>query len=197
MDHNELRSSLASNGHIELDVGANASYVRRDSDISSIGDAAMGTVDKLDDQEARAKETSTMITLEVMSGRVMFVLIALSYLTFIGSYIADYVTIRTNGRAYHTLGNADCQTGSIFTSMPLYSNDTNNYGCLGQQNVWYGEVLDLSNVISVSLNLQYTNQDVNSTDFAPPAGIVAFDCELWACYNDRGCGAQFDESETE
>ena len=138
-----------------------------------------------------------MITLEVMSGRVMFLLIALSYLTFIGSYIADYVTIRTNGRAYHYLGNQDCMTGSIFSSMPIYSNDTNNYGCIGQPNVWYGQVLDLNNVISVSLNLQYTNQNSSSTNFGPPAGVVLYDTELWACYDERGCGTSFDDSETE
>jgi hypothetical protein len=201
----DLRASLVSAGHIELDVtpqgssiGKDAAFPHRDSDISSIGDMDM-TLEKVDDQDIRAKENSTLITLEVISGRVMFLLLAISYLTFLGSYMADYFTIADNGRTYHSLGNQMCPTGNIFADMGVYSNDTNNYGCMASPGVWTGEVLDLNNVISVSMQLEYTNTSkfAYSSDWGAPLGAVNYDVELWACYNDRGCGMKFDKTEVD
>jgi len=125
------------------------------------------------------------IFLETISARTAALIIALTYIFFILGFCVDFYT------TYQSFHSTNFQLPALAcTSAPTVSqNEANYYSCADGKN-WNGTITDLSNVISVKLNVFQSNI-TSILSNATSEFDVTYNIKLWACYNEGGCGDQF------
>lgn len=126
------------------------------------------------------------IFLETISARTAALIIALTYIFFILGFCIDfYTTYKSFNSSNVSLTALPCGPGG--QGIPQGSN--NFYSCASGKH-WNGTITDLSNVISVKLNVDQTNV-TSILSNATAEFDVTFSVELWACYNPGGCNDNF------
>jgi hypothetical protein len=126
------------------------------------------------------------ILLEVISARTITIILVITYLaTFIGSVIDFRITYDgyTNNEGPNTLKATSCSSQSISHANP----PEGNWGCTSG-NEWNGTLLNLENIISVQLNVFSGNITLNNSSLS---NEIDYKVNLWACYNNEGCGDNF------
>ena len=125
------------------------------------------------------------IMLETITARTALIIIALTYFFFFIGFGLDFYTTY---RGFHgsnkiiAAGNCDDVDHTITSEMTYW-------GCTNET-TWISTVTDLTNVLSVKLNVQHDNitelvKTMNNTY------TISYDVKLWACYSQYGCGRSF------
>ena len=125
-----------------------------------------------------------VIFLEILTGRVMMFIILITFLTFGLCQWTDFESIAAGAQAssYYHLGSRPCS--SAFTTTT---------GCMKDQ-LWQGQVNNLNNIVSVSLEMTYSNFTISSSPNEVTVIPVPYQVSLWACYHEGGCGNDFSDS---
>jgi hypothetical protein len=125
------------------------------------------------------------ILLETITARTALLIIALTYIFFFIGFALDFNTTYQGFNGSNKLIPAmNCDT----TNLTLSSKDT-YWGCSNGR-YWNSTVTHLQNVLSVKLNVQQTNltMPMNSTF------NLVYNVDIWACYEEDGCGDRFASS---
>jgi len=129
-----------------------------------------------------------LIFLEIITGRVMVFIMLVTFVTFALCQWFDYESILAGAQtsSFYTYGANAC-SGDTYTELT---------GCFspsptGSGQLWQGEVVNLDNIVSVSLSMNYNNFTQSSAGSKAAAVTVPYQVDLWACYQSKGCGSSF------
>eukprot|EP01031_Cornospumella_fuschlensis_P035104 gene35104-42518_t len=131
------------------------------------------------------------IILETITARTATIIIFCTYIVFIVSFSYDLLqTYRSFTSSKYKIDAYSCG----FTPV-INSDDKPDYDGCSYQGNWNSTVTDLSNVISISLNVKQINV-TSLLQNATNSFSIEYNAELWACYDENGCGNNFQYSET-
>lgn len=132
------------------------------------------------------------ILLEVMTGRSAAIVIAITWIVFIIGFTIDF---DTTYRSFHTSNyDLSAMPCSDYNLTEIQRLNLGQYGCSFNRNSWNSSVIHLTNVISFGLSVQQTNltsllaNSSVSTNFD-----IKYDLQVWTCYNENGCGNNFEQ----
>jgi len=129
------------------------------------------------------------ILLETITARTASIVISLTYAFFVFGFLLDfYTTYRSFHSSNYVLTAMPCDTVDQTTSAQQTS-----WSC-GSSSFWNGTLSDLRNVISVQLDVSQRNVSgllSNATSQFP----LSVHIEVWACYNQYGCGTHFSSND--
>ena len=133
------------------------------------------------------------IMLETITARTTVLMLLITYVCFILCEVIDFHTLQ---QSFST--NSLFDLGSLPCGASGASPSSETYGCLSNGNTtWSGTVLDLKNVISVQLTFRRSNASSYLETRSRNASSVidvTYNLNLWACYDEQGCGHNFASS---
>ena len=116
--------------------------------------------------------------------------IGLTYMFFILGFALDFST------TYQSFSSSNVQIGAISCAAQNLSSQLSNagfWGCSTGRDTWNSTVAQLSNVISISLEVQQYNISAlftgNNSDVRKYN--LQYDVNIWGCYQSSGCTGQF------
>lgn len=125
------------------------------------------------------------ILLETISARTAALIIALTYIFFILGFCIDfYTTYQSFHSTNFKLSALSCANGG-----GTFQNNQNFYSCANGYS-WNGTITELSNVISVKLDVEQQNITSLLSNATSEFDVV-YNIDLWACYQGEGCGDKF------
>lgn len=136
----------------------------------------------------RYSEVAPRILLETLSGRTCTLVLLTTWLAFVICFVLDVKgTLASFDGGKHVLSASPCESAEQY--------NPSSTGCtsLASQS-WNGSLLQLSNIVSVGLNV-YTDNitavqekyiEYNATTIA-----LEYSASIWACYLPSGCGTDF------
>jgi hypothetical protein len=128
------------------------------------------------------------IFLETITARTATLVIACTYIFFILGFSLDlYTTYKSFTSNNYNIPAYTCGTTDYNPKGPLPG--TNYDGCSVGPN-WNSTVTDLRNVISIELYVHQTNVSSLLVG-ANNTFSIQYNVTLWACYNEHGCGDNF------
>lgn len=152
----------------------------------SVSESAPDSLASLADGRAYAS-SGPRIMLEIMTARSATIIILTTWVIFAISFAVDfYTTYKSFHSSNYALTAFSCSSYNS-TTMNKY-----NYFSCGNDNAgWNATVTDLSNVISFSMNVQQTNLTSILSNNTASDLIFRYNVEVWTCYNQYGCGDNF------
>jgi hypothetical protein len=127
------------------------------------------------------------IFLETLTARTSLIIIVLTYVIFIIGFVLDIqTTYQSFNASNYQLGALSCT--SISSSASVSSETTS----CSQNGEWNATVTDLTNVLSIELNVkQYNLSSIVNSPTTNNSFSVIFNLKIWACYEGEGCGNAF------
>lgn len=126
------------------------------------------------------------ILLETITARTALLIIAITYIVFILGFAFDVNTIYKS----FSSSNYDITAYSCSSYSPSYFYQESRWGCTNGLS-WNSTVAELTNVLSVKLNVQQNNLTAILNNATIDTFDLKYDINLWACYNYDGCGANY------
>lgn len=132
------------------------------------------------------------ILLEIMTGRSAAIVIAITWIVFLIGFTVDLVTTyRSFHSSNYALGANSC---SDYNFTEIKRLNLAQYGCSYGGDSWNSSVTHLSNVISFGLSVQQTNlTSLLSNSSVSTTFDIKYDLQVWTCYNENGCGSNFEQ----
>lgn len=125
------------------------------------------------------------ILLETISARTAALIIALTYFFFIVGFCMDfYTTYRSFHSSNYKLSALPCSEEQVH-----YGHSQDYWSCSSGK-YWNSTITHLTNVISVKLDVEQYNVSSITSNITDPFDIL-FNVDMWACYNEDGCGRDF------
>ena len=125
------------------------------------------------------------IFLETITARTAVIIIFITYFFFVVCEVIDLQDILAGFSE-----NASVSLFSLQCKEEL-ANNSMTYGCLQGNKTWVAQIVGLSNILSVSLSVNEVN--ITLPRSVPKGTVIplAYNLDLWACYQAHGCGDNF------